>query len=338
MLLEQGAYRTERIGESLSPGALPLLQYLGVKESFEAAGFTPVHGFTAAWGDERVLARDFLFTGRGHGWNLDRRRFDWGLAHAAAAAGARLLMDTPLRHFDRDGADWRLVTGEAAEGDAAAIRARFVIDATGRKAQLGTALGARIQSFDRLVAVAAYLPAAPGPVEGTVLVETVPEGWWYSAPLPDGRLSVCLMSDADIVHRGELADAERWWRALAATHHTGRRCGRIPPADIGVWPARSQRLEPPCGPGWTAAGDAAAAFDPLSAMGIGYALSSGIAAAARAAAAAAGQPDDTSYQDDISHHVAAFRTHQIGYYAAERRFAASPFWSVRHNAETRPSS
>jgi len=321
--LEADCWRAERIGETISPGALPLLAYLGVKASFEQAGFEPLHGFAAAWGDDRVLTRDFLFTGRGQGWALDRRRFDWGLAHAAEAAGTALLTDTPVRHVAWTGRNWRLTLGDGE------MEARYFIDATGRGARLARSLGARLGRYDRLVAAAAYLSCDTGRAEGAVLVETVPQGWWYSAPLPGGRLAVALMTDADIAHREGFTGVAPWRAALSEAPHTAARLDGHAPHSIRIWSARSQALDPPCGEGWAAAGDAAAAFDPLSSMGIGYALSSGAAAAALAVRSLNGEDDGTAYRDDVARHVAAFHTHQSGYYGLERRFAHAPFWRAR---------
>ena len=37
-----------------------------------------------------------------------------------------------------------------------------------------------------------------GPPEATTLIESVPEGWWYSAHLPSGQHVLAFMSDPGI--------------------------------------------------------------------------------------------------------------------------------------------
>jgi flavin-dependent dehydrogenase len=167
-------------------------------------------------------------------------------------------------------------------------------------------------------------------------VESVPHGWWYSAPVPDGRVVSVLMTDSDLLQDNHASRSAFWQSALDQAPHTRARIDGLPVLEpLRVWPAHSQWLEPCCGEGWVAAGDAAAAFDPLSSMGIGYALSTGIQAA-RLAAAHLSNPTDTatqqqSYSDDIRRHVDEYLTLKRGYYDAERRFAKEPFWARRQS-------
>ncbi|WP_280285068.1 tryptophan 7-halogenase [Pseudomonas sp. BN415] len=334
MLLEQSDYDSDKVGETLSPGALPLLEYLGVAEAFRAAGFRPSYAFTAAWGDDQVQARDFLFTGRGYGWHLDRRRFDKGLASAAGAFGAEPVLNARLRQVTREEDGWRLKA--TVEEHELALRCRFLIDATGRSAWLARAVGAKKQRHDRLVGIATYHDASATSVEACSLVESVPQGWWYSAPVPDGRVVSVLMTDSDLLQDNHASRTAFWQAALELAPGTRARIGGLDVLEpLRVWPAHSQWLEPCCGDGWVAAGDAAAAFDPLSSMGIGYALSTGIQAARLAAAYftnPAGAPlQRQAYSDDIRHHVDEYLTLKRGYYGAEGRFAGEPFWARRQN-------
>lgn len=335
MLLEQREYAREKVGETLSPGVLPLLDYLGVGEHFRQAGFSPSFAFTAAWGDSEVRARDFLFTGRGHGWHLDRTRFDAGLANAARSMGAQLLTGVRVREVGRDGDTWRLrVDGLEASPE---VRCRYLIDATGRSAWLARALGASRLQQDHLVGISAYYAASDSVVEGCSLVEAIASGWWYSAPVPDGRLITVLMTDADLLQASH-DDREYFWStALAQAPNTRARLGERPMAgNMRVWPAHSQHLEPCCGKGWAAAGDAVAAFDPLSSMGIGYALSTGIQSARLAAISLANASHEAeqcqAYRSDIQRHVMEYQGLKRGYYQVESRYADQPFWIRRQAA------
>lgn len=334
MLVERAGYDGDKVGETLSPGVLPLLDYLGVGEAFRAADFSPSYAFTAAWGDDQLRARDFLFTGRGYGWHLDRRRFDAGLARAARASGAQLLLKARLQQVIREEDGWNLtVRLEDAE---VPLRCAYLIDATGRSAWLARALGAKKQRHDRLVGVVTYHDAASATVEACSLVESVPTGWWYSAPVPDGRVVSVLMTDSDLLQGCHASRTAYWQAALDQAPHTRARIGQLEALEpLRVWPAHSQSLEPSSGEGWVAAGDAAAAFDPLSSMGIGYALSTGIEAARLAAAHFADRTDEQAlrrtYGDDIRRHVDEYLTLKRGYYGAEGRFLGEPFWARRQD-------
>jgi flavin-dependent dehydrogenase len=87
---------------------------------------------------------------------------------------------------------------------------------------------------------------------------------------------------------------------------------------------------PAAGRGWAAAGDAAAAFDPLSSLGIGHAISSGIHAArvAHVTLCDTGDPAD-SYSSGVERVARDYLTLRRRYYAVEQRWPAQPFWARR---------
>lgn len=334
MLVEQTRYGQDKVGETLSPAVLPLLDYLGVGEHFRQGNFAPSHAFTAAWGDTQVSTRDFLFTGRGHGWHLDRARFDAGLANAARSFGAHLLMGARIRQVNRHASGWTVQLDDDIDQP---VSCRYLIDASGRSAWLGRAIGAKTVQHDRLVGVSAYFAASGAAVEASSLVEAISLGWWYSAPIPDGRTIAVLMIDADVLQASHADRSQLWNSALAQASHTRQRLGeRAMLGELQIWPAHSQQLQPSCGNGWVAAGDAAAAFDPLSSMGIGYALSTGIQAARLAAASIDQTPDhalqQTAYADDIQRHVQEYQTLKRSYYNVETRFSDQPFWARRQGS------
>lgn len=330
---ERGDYAQERVGESVSPGLLPLLDYLGVGKAFRAAEFQPAYAFTAAWGSGDVQDRDFLFSPQGHGWHLDRRQFDAGLAQAVDGHGACLLSDCQVVGVDRNDAEWRVHLDSSA--GKSSVACRYLIDCTGRASRLARWVGARRTRLDHLVGLAGYVAVKGRAPASVTLIETVPEGWWYTAPVPGNRIISVLMTDADLVQRHGLHQHDGWWAALQKAPHTMHRLQGERPASVRAWPAQTQWLQPAAGAGWAAAGESAAAFDPLSAMGIGHAMSSGCQAA-RLAAAALAQPGANgheTYQRDISQHVANYLARKHAYYGMEQRFADHPFWQRRHHRD-----
>ncbi|WP_369688936.1 tryptophan 7-halogenase [Streptomyces sp. Wb2n-11] len=93
-------------------------------------------------------------------------------------------------------------------------------------------------------------------------------------------------------------------------------------------PAHSARLDRAWGDGWIAAGDAAAAFDPLSSQGILTALTTGLAAAQALDAHLRGDPATlTRYGQQVD--AAYLHNHRIAY-RQETRWAGHPFWARRH--------
>ena len=84
------------------------------------------------------------------------------------------------------------------------------------------------------------------------------------------------------------------------------------------------------GEGWIAAGEAAVGFDPLSSMGIGYAIASGIQAARIAAGTLGGDREHAQlFAADVRRHYDAYLARRQAYYAIEQRWPESPFWKRR---------
>src|SRR5580704_9804961 len=85
------------VGETLSPGVIPLLDYLGVGAAFRQQGHLPSGGTASAWGTPFVAERNYLFTGRGHGFHLDRASFDAWLLDRAKNLGATIVQSHAVR-------------------------------------------------------------------------------------------------------------------------------------------------------------------------------------------------------------------------------------------------
>lgn len=328
LVIERSTYDGWRVGETLSPGVLPLLEYLGAAETFD--GQRRAFATSAAWGGPQVVSRDLLFSGAGDAWHLDRVRFDRALAALCGDAlwtAATVVAALPARAAAR-ALPWTLTLADGRE-----VHARFVIDATGRHAAFARMQGAHADIRDHLTGlVATFEGGDEENDEGATLVEAIPDGWWYSARLPERRIVVALMTDADVIRTNHLHERDAWLERLRMTGATQRRVGGAQLVrEPVVCPAHTQILDPVAGEGWIAAGEAAVGFDPLSSMGIGYALTSGIHAARTAASALAGDPSlAQSYADDVARHFAAYLERKRAYYRLEQRWPDSPFWSRRH--------
>ena len=327
VIIERSSYDGWRVGETLSPGVLSLLDYLDAADAFAAQGQRRAYGTSAAWGGPDVLSRDFLFTGAGDAWHLDRLRFDASLAALVKERGGEVFTNCVVESVSDQ---WRLELSNGAE-----ITAKWVIDASGRHAAFARRQGARADVRDHLTGlVALFESEANG--DASTLVESASDGWWYSARLPEGKLVVAFMTDADIIRDARLHERDVWLEHLEQTRATRRRVEDRQSCLSGpvVCPAHSQILDPVAGEGWVAAGDAAVGFDPLSSMGIGYAISSGIQAAR---IAASGNAEHAQlYARDVALHFRAYLARRQAYYALERRWPEAPFWSRRLNDRMQP--
>jgi 2-polyprenyl-6-methoxyphenol hydroxylase-like FAD-dependent oxidoreductase len=139
------------------------------------------------------------------------------------------------------------------------------------------------------------------------------------------------MTDADVIRQQRLQTRDAWLAVVRATTQTHARMegGSVDKPPI-ICPAFSQILQPIAGERWIAAGDAAIGFDPISAMGIGYAIASGIhAARAIHDAMTGGGPLLAAYPDVIQQHYNRYLVRRREYYAMERRWPESQFWKRR---------
>lgn len=317
-----------RIGESLPHSARRELRALGAWDGFLAQRHRRSHATFSCWGSDRLIERNAAFEAGGAGWIVDRESFERGLWAGVEAAAARRV-EARYTAAERQARGWRL----AASGGLA-VEARFVLDCTGRAAAFGRRRAAQRRA-GRLLAAYDFLEHADPDVAPTpgVLIEATRAGWWYSSLSPGGELIVVFFTDAELMPSSLAGDRERWRRLLGSSRWTARRIDSAGFA-LGAGPrltdAGMVRLERFAGAGWAAAGDAAAAIDPLAAHGITTALWSGRRAALAAAAALDGDPEPSArYAADLEEAYAAVARRLPAIYGRERRFSDAPFWRPR---------
>ncbi|MEM7427837.1 MAG: tryptophan 7-halogenase [Pseudomonadota bacterium] len=322
VLLERAATPAWKIGETLPPEARVHLQSLGCWEQFRSAGHLPCHGIVSCWGSDEPAETDHLMNPYGHGWQLDRVRFEADLLEAAREAGAEVFLgaDASPRHLGPDGG-WRLETPDGP------VHADWLLDCTGREGALARkGLGGRFRRLQDHVSVFCLLEARDETDrDGRTYVEAYPDGWAYSALMPTGRRIVAFLTDRDLIDSEDKLTTALLRRLETGPRISGllKRHGYAPAGEARLVPAASGRFAQLCGPDWILVGDAAMTFDPLSGWGSTKALVS-------AAAAVDTVLDGASYQsqsDELwDHYLRSWRD----YYLAERRWPSEPFWKRRH--------
>lgn len=282
-------------GESLPSGGGEL-----VSSVFGAGildGHVRAYGTAAAWGSTVLVSHDYMGHWAGHGWILDRARFDAEARAAAAAAGVTVVAER---------------VGDVQE------ERDWLIDASGRAGAIVSRRGVQRTPCDDQMALIGVVADLGG--ENITTVETVRDGWWYTTPLPDGRRVVAFVTDADLIDSNRQTT---WSAALAETTHIRPLAGDVAGIDVGAYPSGTAYREQLVGDGWLAVGDAAVCFDPLSSQG----LVTGIVMAARAATLLEG--DLAGWEDDyravLDEHLAV----RDEFLRAETRWPGSPFWARR---------
>ncbi|MFI5529881.1 FAD-dependent oxidoreductase [Kitasatospora sp. NPDC051853] len=332
VLLADAGSGPAKPGESLPSVARVLLADLGAGGLPLAEGHLPCYAHRSAWGSPALGCTDFIRDPRGPGWHLDRARFDAALRTAAGRAGAAVAERTTVRAVARRPEGGWTVTLHGG-GTVRRVHCRWLVDAAGRRRTVAARLRVARRRTDRLVAVRLELEPPPGGVtDGGSLVEAAPDGWWYTAPMPGGRRLLSYFTDADLA--GPTGPAA-FRRLLDRTTHTARLAAAhpAPPGDAlpRRAPAHSAQLDVPLGPDWLAVGDAATAFDPVSAQGVLTALHTGASAGRALHAHLAGDGAAlTAHQQNTDALRAAYRRNRHAVYAQERRWPDRPFWQRRH--------
>ncbi|MDX3275301.1 NAD(P)/FAD-dependent oxidoreductase [Streptomyces scabiei] len=351
VLLADSGTGAPKVGETLVPAGRVLLGDLGVADGVLGSGHLPCYGSLSAWGSAGLHAVDFINDPHGHGWHLDRRLFDRRLRDASRAAGAEVAEGSAVRDTARtpDGG-WTLAlrggTGPAGtrSGGERTVRCRWVIDATGRAAAIAVRCGARRRVADRLTALYVPLEADPLDTDRRSLVESDENGWWYTAPQPSGGRLVAYFTDADLPAASHTA--RHFHRRMSATRHMSRwarRNGPPSPAAPRRAAAHTAHLDTVYGDGWTAAGDAAVAFDPLSSQGVLTALYTGLGAGlavdTRLGHARSGSDSAlAAYADKVAAARHAYLRGHRAIHAQEARWTDRAFWARRLAGLPDPSS
>lgn len=344
LLIDRSAANGVRVGEALPPAAKPLLSELGVLERVQGGEHLRCVGNVSCWGRATPSVHDFLRDPHGFGWHLDRPRFDESLRQAAVQVGAEVVSNVSSAKAERCGSGWR-VLWRKAHGQQQESRCLWLVDATGRSSAVGRRLGVVRRRDDRLIAfVAPFRPAPEADCicDARTWIESAPEGWWYSAPVPSGIRMVAYHTDADLADRSALRRTEGFLACLARSECLHDRLRdwdySISGCPRGV-DASSARLDRVAGAGWLAVGDAAVSFDPLSSQGLFNALYTGLKGGRAIDATLDG--DDrplANYECRLGEVYRAYLQHRTAYYEAEGRWSERPFWRRRMATLSRPNA
>lgn len=321
-IIDPGSQRRARIAETLSPEGRSELACAGLWKRLPIGLVAPCPVVVSAWQYAEPTWRSFITNPYGCAWHVDRARFDRWLVWEAEEAGASIVNGT-VTGIRRANCRWNFDIRKA-DGEACAGTTDFLVLATGR-CGFAANLGSR-ERIDTLCLIAGF--SEPMANAGDwLLVEAVANGWWYSAPVSDGRMFAAWMTDTALM-------SDKRWCEILSTALKQAPLTRTRLTDpqvafpVGVV---SSALRPCAGEGWIAVGDTMLARDPVSGEGLAYGLRSARDAAGTILSALEG---DSSAWDAASIRgvaaIAGYRKHRnLAYKAAQNRWPADPFWARR---------
>jgi flavin-dependent dehydrogenase len=260
-LLERQAFPRHRPGETLHPGIEPLLRQLGVDSALHSAGFLRHPGNWVRWPDElRFEPFGADHTGQWLGFQAWRSSFDALLLERVKQLGVEVRQPCRILEPLRDAA--RVIGVRTADF---ALRARFVIDATGASHWLARRLALQIKRYSpRLIARFGYVKGNCEVRDDAPAIIANDVGWSWTA-----RVQPQIYQ----------------WTNLSWRTHKEDSCvpnelrGLDPHGPVRTTDVTWRMVTEPAGPGYFLAGDAAAVLDPASSHGVLRAVMSGMMAA-----------------------------------------------------------
>jgi flavin-dependent dehydrogenase len=285
--LEKEHHPRFHIGESLLPANLPILDSLGVMDKVRALGVLKLGAdFPSSEGNYQTFhfARA-LGTTPPHAFQVKREEFDAMLFAHARECGVDAREGIKVERVSIDGVG--AVTAHATDGagHALSVRAKYLIDASGRDTLLGNALKLkRKNDAHQSAAIFAHfegVEARPGEDAGNISIYNFAHGWCWFIPLREGVMSIgCVCFPEYLKQRrgrnDEFLDATLQLMPDAARRMTAAR--RV--SDVRVTGNYSYTCASMSGPGWVMVGDAYAFVDPVFSSGVYLAMHSGQQAAA----------------------------------------------------------
>lgn len=283
VLLEKDAHPRFHIGESLLPRNMAVLHRLGVAEQVAAMGvYKPGAEFVSDETGQSVAFRfaDARVGGENHAYQVVRSAFDEMLFATARAKGARAAERVRVTEV-AEGEDGRLrVTAVQADGALRVLAPRFVLDASGRDTFMAARQGTKRSDKRNTTAAvfAHYRGVAPRGAarEGFITVHLVPDGWFWTIPLPDGVTSVGFVGDASAFRGGQGPPAALLERRIADSPSLeARMAGAERLGEVRSTGNYSYRASRAWGDRWLMIGDAFGFLDPVFSSGVLLAMTAG---------------------------------------------------------------
>jgi flavin-dependent halogenase len=293
LLLERSQFPRHRVGESLLPSMMPVLEDFGLIDACRKAGFVEKTGATFVWGKTRepwdIRFAETPFLPAGFAFHVERSVFDQLLLDHARRSGAEVHLGTTVLGATRDCA--RITGVTYRNGDAGAVRtarAKFVVDASGSSSVVGRSVTER-RYDDRLrqVAVYGYFKNVRGASDfrrNHIVIESCPKGWFWFIPMNSaqlGEVSLGLVTGREFEEEIRKKGARAFYdEARAEAPYVAELLG---PGAVRVDEMRTVRdwaytCDVTAGPGYYLAGDAAAFLDPLLSTGVSLAMLAGYSA------------------------------------------------------------
>ncbi len=282
ILFEREKFPRFHIGESLLPFSMKAFTRLGLHEKFSRAGFIKKYGGeiigACSENGTKFYFKDGYRSQTDHAYQVTRGDFDKVLLDHARESGAHVHEQTAVDgiDFSHDG----IQLGVRSDGSFRSVRARYLVDASGRNSVLGRQFKIK-KNYDHLqkLSIFAHYEGVwrRDGIDGTltVLVRAV-DRWFWLIPVTAERTSVGMVLDSETFRKSKVTAEDFLEQALAEQPTIAKRmtnARRVTKVYLEAdFSYRSARLY---GDRWLLTGDAAGFIDPIFSSGVFLAVFSG---------------------------------------------------------------
>lgn len=300
LILEREKFPRPHVGESLVPSTTIVFREIGFLDTMEEAGFPKKYGATWTagegkayydhdWeglGDEyhaqiRFEERKQEGVGQNYTYHVDRGKFDHLLLQHAAGLGAEVREEASVTEVDFDSEAPNVVVSYRQNGEASTVRARMVIDASGRRAFLGNRLGLKVVDpvFDQYAIHSWFegFDRGDGPDSDFIAIHFLPSRntWVWQIPITDTITSCGLVTQKEHFKSAKGDYEGFFWDCMGQRPDLVeklRSSERIRP--FSTEGDYSYAMTQFCGDRFVLIGDAARFVDPIFSSGVSIAMSS----------------------------------------------------------------
>ncbi|PRP93394.1 hypothetical protein ENSA5_42930 [Enhygromyxa salina] len=284
-IFESAIHPRAHVGESLVTSTTRIFQDIGFLDTMEREGFVRKYG--ASWhpikrnAELTIEFAEFPQAGieQDYTYHVDRARFDALMLKHASELGSKVYQGTEVNEvlFDGDRARGVRVT---VAGQTLDVEARYVVDASGRRALLGRQLKLleKDSQFDQFATHAWFEDVTRSATGRThdihIYFLPVERGWVWQIPITETITSVgVVVEKRDFLKQRGSDEIEAWFNEMVAS---------TPDGAIAMQHARrvnefkregdySYSMSRFTGPGYMMIGDAARFVDPIFSSGVSVA-------------------------------------------------------------------
>lgn len=284
VVLEREKFPRFHIGESLLPFSMQAFTRLGLHEKFKRAGFMEKFGgamIGACGGDGvKFYFEDGYRSQTDRSYQVTRADFDKVLLDHASEKGAEVREQTAVEKVEFGADEVRIQVKSKSAAAAEQLRAKYIIDASGRNSIIGAHFKLR-KNYNHLqkISIFAHYDGVfrEEGRDGTLtrMLRAI-DRWFWSIPLTENRTSIGVVLDGAVFKKSGLSPEEFLEQSIAAQPLLMERmldAERVSPVSVAAdFSYRNSRLT---GDRWMLAGDAAGFIDPVFSSGVFLAVLAG---------------------------------------------------------------